>query len=87
MAAQSVLVKAALAIPTHANVNLDGQIYPLSLYLTQRAAAHQESCGVVPNRNFKGFHTERLHDVTRAADDARNPRLLELTRLGAIGGT
>lgn len=49
MAAQSVLATAALASPAHANVNLDGQIYPLSLYLTQRAAAQQESCGVVPS--------------------------------------
>jgi len=32
--AQSVLATAARASPDHANLNLDGQIYPLSLYLT-----------------------------------------------------
>lgn len=33
MAAQSVLASAALVSQTHANVHLDGRVYPLSLYL------------------------------------------------------
>jgi hypothetical protein len=49
LAAQSVLARAALASTAHANVNIDGQIYPLPLYLIQRTAAQQKSCGIVPS--------------------------------------
>ncbi|MBB3239273.1 hypothetical protein FHW68_000745 [Pseudomonas sp. Tn43] len=38
MAAQSVLVTSALATQGHANVHLDGRVYPLSLYLLTMAA-------------------------------------------------
>src|SRR5471030_3308705 len=40
MAAQSVLATSALVSQPHANVHLDGRIYPLSLYMLTRSEEH-----------------------------------------------
>jgi len=46
MAAQSVLATAALASQAHANVHLDGRIYPLSLYLLTVACSGDRKSAV-----------------------------------------
>lgn len=46
MAAQSVLATSALATQGHANVQLDGRVYPLSLYLLTIAASGDRKTAV-----------------------------------------
>jgi hypothetical protein len=46
MAAQSVLATSALATQGHANVELDGRIYPLSLYLLTVASSGDRKTAV-----------------------------------------
>lgn len=47
MAAQSVLATAALASQAHANVQLDGRTYPLSLYLLTVACSGDRANPVI----------------------------------------